>query len=72
MSAVIASAQQRLAHRSRRGTELILLVLSLMVGVGAYACVGLGVDGTVPADIYRYGGWLTVLIIAAHVTIRRT
>ena len=72
MSAVITSAQQRFAHRSRRGTELILLVLSLMVGVGAYACVGLGVDGTVPADIYRYGGWLTVLIVAAHITIRRT
>jgi len=27
-------------HRRRRGAELFLLVLALMVGVGAYAAVG--------------------------------
>ena len=45
-------------------------LLSLLVGIGAYACVGLGAEGHVPADIYTYGGWLTALIVAAHVTIR--
>ncbi|WP_232677249.1 FtsW/RodA/SpoVE family cell cycle protein [Nocardioides sp. R-C-SC26] len=57
-------------HRRRRGAELFLLVLSLVIGVGGYAAVGLGVDGTVPADIIGYGGWLTALIVAAHIVIR--
>jgi cell division protein FtsW (lipid II flippase) len=57
-------------HRRRRGAELFLLLLSLVVGIGAYAAVGLGVDGSVPADIYTYGGWLTALIVAAHLAIR--
>jgi cell division protein FtsW (lipid II flippase) len=59
-------------HRRRRGAELFLLVLALIVGVGAYAAVGLGVKGRVPADIVSYGGWLAALIIAAHITVRMT
>ena len=59
-------------HRRRRGAELFLLVLALAVGIGAYAAVGLGVEGTVPADILGYGGTLAGLIIAAHVTVRFT
>ncbi|MBD3924024.1 FtsW/RodA/SpoVE family cell cycle protein [Nocardioides cavernae] len=57
-------------HRRRRGAELFLLVLALMVGIGAYAAVGLGVEGVVPADLVGYGGWLTALIVAAHITVR--
>ena len=57
-------------HRRRRGAELFLLILALIVGVGAYAAVGLGVKGKVPADIVSYGGWLAVLIIVAHITVR--
>lgn len=57
-------------HRRRRGAELFLLVLALAVGIGGYAAVGLGVEGTVPADLVGYGGWLTALIVAAHVTVR--
>jgi len=63
-------ALMEFVHRRRRGAELFLLVLSLCVGLGAYAAVGLGVDGAVPADMIGYGGWLAVLVIAAHVTIR--
>ncbi|MGN6251344.1 MAG: FtsW/RodA/SpoVE family cell cycle protein [Marmoricola sp.] len=58
-------------HRRRRGAELVLLVLSLIVGIGAYAAVGVGVDGAVPTDLLAYGTWLGVLVIAAHLTIRR-
>ena len=60
------------AHRRRRGAELFLLVLALAVGIGAYAAVGLGVEGTVPADIIGYGGTLAALVVAAHVTVRLT
>ena len=57
-------------HRRRRGAELFLLILALMVGIGAYAAVGLGVQGEVPTDLIGYGGWLTALIVAAHITVR--
>jgi cell division protein FtsW (lipid II flippase) len=59
-------------HRRRRGAELFLLVLALVVGIGAYAAVGLGVEGSVPADLFTYGGWLTALVIACHVVVRLT
>ena len=57
-------------HRRRRGAELFLLILALVVGIGAYAAVGLGVEGTVPADILGYGGWLAALVIGCHVVVR--
>lgn len=57
-------------HRRRRGAELFLLVLALIVGIGAYAAAGIGVQGKVPPDILGYGGWLTALILAAHVVVR--
>jgi cell division protein FtsW (lipid II flippase) len=63
-------ALMQFVHRRRRGAELFLLILALIVGVGAYAAVGLGVKGKVPADIVSYGGWLAVLIIAAHIAVR--
>ena len=43
-------------HRRRRGAELFLLILALVVGIGAYAAVGLGVEGTIPANLLGYGG----------------
>ena len=58
-------------HRRRRGAELFLLILALVVGIGAYAAVGLGVEGTVPADILGYGGWLALLVIGCHLVVRR-
>src|SRR3954447_10955066 len=57
-------------HRRRRGAELFLLVLALAVGIGAYAAVGLGVEGEVPADLLGYGGWVAALVIGAHIVIR--
>ncbi len=57
-------------HRRRRGAELFLLILALAVGIGAYAAVGLGVEGEVPTDLLGYGGWLAALIIGAHIVVR--
>ncbi len=59
-------------HRRRRGAELFLLLQALVVGIGGYAAVGVGVEGEVPTNILTYGGWLALLIIACHVTVRRT
>jgi cell division protein FtsW (lipid II flippase) len=57
-------------HRRRAGAELFLLVLALAVGIGAYAAVGIGVEGAVPTDMVAYGGWLVALILGAHVVVR--
>jgi cell division protein FtsW (lipid II flippase) len=65
-----SGALMQFVHRRRRGAELFLLILALVVGVGAYAAVGLGVKGKVPPDIVSYGGWLAALIIVAHITVR--
>ncbi|CUR54638.1 Cell elongation-specific peptidoglycan biosynthesis regulator RodA [metagenome] len=59
-------------HRRRRGAELFLLLIALLVGVGGYAAVGIGVKGEVPADIIGYGTWLTALVLVAHVVVRIT
>ncbi|HWJ10473.1 MAG TPA: FtsW/RodA/SpoVE family cell cycle protein [Nocardioides sp.] len=64
------SALMGFVHRRRRGAELFLLVLALVVGIGAYAAVGLGTDGEVPTNLIGYGGWLTALTVAAHVAVR--
>ncbi len=70
MSAMQALRDAAFTHRRRRGAELFLLVLSLVVGIGAYAAVGLGVEGTVPADIVAYGGWLAAQCLGCHVVVR--
>ncbi len=63
-------AQSSFVHRRRRGAELFLLLTALVVGIGAYAAVGLGVEGTIPAGIVGYGGWLAALTVAAHIAVR--
>nr|WP_245596620.1 FtsW/RodA/SpoVE family cell cycle protein [Nocardioides alkalitolerans] len=67
-----SQAQDQFVHRPRRGAELFLLLLALLVGAGAYAAVGLGIEGTIPADMVGYTGWLAALMIAAHIAIRMT
>ena len=70
VSAMQALRDAAFTHRRRRGAELFLLVISLVVGIGAYAAVGLGVEDSVPADIVGYGGWLAVLCLGCHVVVR--
>ncbi|MGK2875474.1 MAG: FtsW/RodA/SpoVE family cell cycle protein [Nocardioides sp.] len=48
----------------------MLLLIALAIGIGAYAAVGAGVEGEVPADILTYGGWLAALALGAHVVVR--
>ncbi len=70
LSAVARGGDRPFTHRRRRGAELFLLLVGLVVGVGGYAAVGLGVDGTVPADLVGYGGWLAALCLGCHVVVR--
>lgn len=56
--------------RKRRGAELFLLVLALLVGAGGYALVGLGRDGEVPSDIAGYAGVLVALAAVSHLAVR--
>ncbi len=59
-------------HRRRRGAELFLLVLALGVSVGAYAAVGLGMEGTIPPNMIASATWLAALVIGAHIVVRFT
>ncbi len=70
MSGSVRSQSSGFTHRRRRGAELFLLLVSLVVGVGAYAAVGLSIQGTVPTNLFTYGGWLAGLCLLCHVVIR--
>ncbi|WP_299036842.1 FtsW/RodA/SpoVE family cell cycle protein [uncultured Pseudokineococcus sp.] len=56
--------------RSRRGTELLLLLLSVGVAALSYGLVGLGVDGTWSPGVLWYGGGLAVLAGVVHGVLR--
>lgn len=56
---------------TRRGTELLLLVVAVAVVVLAYAAVGLAVDGHVPQGTVTYGAGLAALFLVAHLVLRR-
>ena len=57
--------------RKRRGAEFFLTILAVFIGIGAYCAVGLGVDGRIPADVYKLAIGLILLAIAAHVIVRK-
>lgn len=57
--------------RKRRGAELGLLLLAVLIGVGSYAAVGLGIDGTVPPGIYTVGFVYALVALAAHLAVRK-
>jgi cell division protein FtsW (lipid II flippase) len=56
--------------RTRRNTELALLILAILLAVGAYALVGLGLDGEVPVGLAGYGMLLVGGYVFAHVVVR--
>jgi cell division protein FtsW (lipid II flippase) len=56
--------------RPGRGVELGLLAVALVLGVGAYALVGLNVTGSLPANIAGYGAGMAALGVALHLVLR--
>jgi cell division protein FtsW (lipid II flippase) len=57
--------------RGRRSTELVMLIFAVGVVLFAYASVGLGLNGKVPAGLLGYGLAFAVIVGIAHVAVRR-
>ncbi|MFJ3232694.1 FtsW/RodA/SpoVE family cell cycle protein [Streptomyces sp. NPDC086787] len=56
-------------HR-RRGIELALIVLAVLLSVYGYCAVGLARTGSVPHGALDYGAGLGVLALLAHIAVR--
>ncbi|MEU1314155.1 FtsW/RodA/SpoVE family cell cycle protein [Streptomyces tibetensis] len=63
-----APAVRRLPRR--RGIELALIVLAVLLSVYGYCAVGLARYGTLPPGAAGYGAGLGVLALMAHLTVR--
>jgi cell division protein FtsW (lipid II flippase) len=55
----------------RRGVELALIVLAVLLSVYGYCAVGLARNGTVPPGAAGYGAGLGALALVAHLAVRR-
>jgi cell division protein FtsW (lipid II flippase) len=55
---------------TRRGTELVLVVLAVLIAAFGYVAVGSAIDGKVPEDTLTYGAGLGVLALVAHLAVR--
>ncbi len=64
------AAHPPLVPRKRRGAELALTVLAVLIGVGAYCAVGLGAEGRVPAGALGLAAGLVVAAVATHLLVR--
>ncbi|MFJ9820975.1 FtsW/RodA/SpoVE family cell cycle protein [Streptomyces sp. NPDC101151] len=56
--------------RRRRGIELALIVLAVLLSVYGYCAVGVAKTGTVPPGAAGYGAGLGVLALFAHLAVR--
>ena len=54
----------------RRGIELTLIVVAVLLSVYGYCAVGLAKSGTVPPGAAGYGAGLGVLALLAHIAVR--
>jgi cell division protein FtsW (lipid II flippase) len=56
--------------RTRRGVELLLLVIAIAVSVGAYVNIGLTVQDEIPASTGYYAAGIGLLALIAHLALR--
>ncbi|GAA2833935.1 FtsW/RodA/SpoVE family cell cycle protein [Kribbella solani] len=56
--------------RTRRGVELLLLVIAIAVSVGAYVNIGITVQNSVPASTGYYAAGIGLLALIAHLVLR--
>jgi len=57
--------------RGRRRTELLMLAFAVGVVLFAYASVGFGLNGKLPAGLAEYGLAFAVIVLIAHLAVRR-
>jgi cell division protein FtsW (lipid II flippase) len=57
--------------RGRRRTELAMLVFAVALVAYAYANVGFGLKGTLPSGMAEYVVVFAVLVVAAHLAVRK-
>ncbi|MGN6162082.1 MAG: FtsW/RodA/SpoVE family cell cycle protein, partial [Marmoricola sp.] len=65
------TAGEEFAYRQRGVAEFVLVIISVVIGVSSFAAVGLGLNGKLSSDFSGTTIWFALLIIAAHVTVRR-
>ncbi|MFJ2606129.1 FtsW/RodA/SpoVE family cell cycle protein [Streptomyces sp. NPDC091279] len=71
IAAATADPTEAAAHRPRRrGLELALIVLAVLLCVYGYCAVGLAKSGAVPPGAAGYGAGLGVLAFLAHLAVR--
>lgn len=56
--------------RTGRGSELFLILLALIIGMGAYAITDLQVNGELPANFYLLSFGMAVLGLGLHLIVR--
>ncbi|MFC8453163.1 FtsW/RodA/SpoVE family cell cycle protein [Kitasatospora sp. NPDC057223] len=69
-SAVARSTTRRRPVRTRRNTELALVLAAVLIAVFGYIEVGVNIDGSVPSGAAGYGAALGVLALLAHGVVR--
>lgn len=57
--------------RTRRGVELAMLLLAVIIPLAAYTIVGLTRSRHVPADVLTYGLGLGAVLVVAHLAVRK-
>ena len=62
---------EEFAYRKRGGAELALVVMSVAIGLFSFASVGFGIEGKLLSDFPVTATWFAVLIVAAHIAVRR-
>lgn len=55
----------------RRGAQLAMLAFAVVIVMGAYANVGLGINGTIPAGMLTYGLGLGGLMLVAYLVLAK-
>lgn len=55
----------------RRGAQLVMLAGAVLIVMGAYANVGLAVDGKIPASMLTYGLSLGALMLGAYLVLAK-
>jgi cell division protein FtsW (lipid II flippase) len=56
--------------RKRRGVELVMIIVALLIALGAYIIVGVTMDGRVPPSLLGYALGMSALAGIAHIVVR--